>query len=166
MKKQQQNNDTLFTDDFPIVLSQLELDKAIQEFSQYDPYYVLSGCHEDNRKEIFDTLWRVFKDYADSHFLKQYKTQFHQRTWEMYVGYLLLQNNFKIKPLDKGPDFIVDDRAYIECVTCSHGDTANPYSVPHMPVSTIDDVRVYDVPVNEMILRITQALSEKYQKYQ
>ncbi len=163
---EQKNKDTLFTDSFPFVDSDVELDQIKQSFSQYDPYYITSGCIKE-RKEILDALWKIFEPYKDSHFLGQYKTQFHQRTWEMYVGCLLLQNNLQIKSLDEGPDFIVDDKEYIECVVCTRGDKNKPDSVPEMFVArTLDEMRVQDVPVDQMIMRMTSVIEDKHKIYQ
>lgn len=165
--KFQQNADTLFTDNFPIVNSDIELEKMKQKFSKYDPYYVVSGCTKE-RREKFDALWQVFNPYCDSHFLEQYKNKsnFHKRTWEMYTGCILLKNNMHIQSLDEGPDFIVDGIEYIECVAVSKGDPDKPNSVPEMFVATTpEEIRAESVPVDKMILRITSAVKDKYEKY-
>jgi len=158
--------ETLFTDNFPIITTDIELEKIKNNFPKYDQYYVASGCIKE-RKEKFDALWKIFEPYKDSHFLEQYKTQFHQRTWEMYVGCLLLRNNLKIKSLDEGPDFIIDDKEYIECVTCTGGDKDRPDSVPEMFVAhTSNEIRVQDVPVDQMIMRMTSVIKDKHEIHQ
>lgn len=157
---------TLFTDSFPLVDSDDELNRVKKKFIQYDPYYIASGCIEE-RKEKLDVLWNIFKPYKDSHFLEQYKIQFHKRTWEMYIGCVLLENKFLIKSLDKGPDFIIADKEYIECVACSRGDLDKQDSVPEMFVArSLGEMQVQDVPVEKMILRITSVVKDKHEKYQ
>lgn len=164
-KQTQQNTDTLFTDDFMTFESDIRLEQEIQKFSKYDSYYVVSGCVKE-RREKFDALWKIFKSYADSHFLKQYKNNFHERTWEMYIGCVLLQNNLSIKPLDKGPDFIVSDKEYIECVACTLGDENKPDSVPEIFIAkTPEEIHVQNVPIDQMILRITSVIKDKHEKY-
>lgn len=151
--------DTLFTDDFPVLSSEDELEEIKKKYSHYCDYYIVSGCSEE-RKEKFDRLWKVFKRYADSHFLKQYKTQFHQRSWEMYIGCVLLKNNLSIKSLDEGPDFIVNNDHYIECVACNNAEEGKPDHVPALQYGVAQDV-----PVEQIIMRITSTIKDKYYKY-
>ena len=166
MDNQGQQLNTLFTDDLPFVVSDIELEGIKQRFNQYDPYYIASGCIKE-RREKFDTLWTFFKPYADSHFANQYKLQFDKRVWEMYIGCILLKNTLKINSLDEGPDFIVDNNEYIECVACSNGEKNKPDSVPEIFLAqTYDEIRLQDVPDDQMILRITSAIAGKHKIYQ
>lgn len=152
---------SLFTIELPLVNTNEELEKIKNTYPNYDPYFIASGCIKE-RKEKFDALWAKYKSYADLHFLGQIKTNFHQRTWEMYLGNVLLSKELKIKSEDEGPDFIVDENLYIECVAPTKGDSAKPDSVPEMFVATKpEEIRVQDVPVDNMILRITQSIKDK-----
>ncbi len=160
-----ETQNTLFTDDFPLECTDVELEKLKGDFANYSTYYVVSGCSQDRRKK-FDSLWEKFKFFADSHFLKQYKLNFHKRTWEMYLGCVLLENNLKIEALDEGPDFIVDDQEYIECVSAEKGDLNKPDSVPLMYIAkTPEEIRMQEVPVDKMILRMRSVIKDKLEKY-
>lgn len=153
--------DPLFTVDLPLVNTNSELEKIKSLFPNYDPYFIVSGCKKD-RREKFESLWARFRPYADSHFRIQIKTNFHQRSWEMYIGNVLLVKNLLIQSKDEGPDFIVNDNFYIECVACTKGDKNKSDSVPEMYIATTpNQIRWQDVPTDKMILRITQVIKDK-----
>jgi len=157
---------TIFTDDFPIVTTDKELASILALYPNYDGYYVTSGCVQD-RRDRFNSLWPQFEPYADRHFLTDIKLQFHQRTWEMYVGNVFLKNNLQIVSDEMGPDFLVNSggkNIYVECIAPNTGDKGSPYSVPELKVGR-EIASVQDVPFDKMILRITQAINEKRQKY-
>lgn len=152
---------SIFKIELPLISTSNELDVVMKLYPKYDPYFITSGCIKD-RKEKFDKLWQKFQPYADTHFLSQVKINFHQRTWEMYVGNVLLEKNLSIASNNEGPDFVVNDNIYVECIASTKGEAGKPDSVPPMyvaknPAETI----VQDVPVDKMILRITQALKDK-----
>lgn len=162
---------SIFTDSFPLITTNLELDKIKSQYPKYDEYYVASGCIED-RKKRFDNLYTRFKPYADSNFLKEIKTNFHSRTWEMYLCNVLLSKSFFIKkpsdrqaiqmPINEGPDFVLTNGEYIECVACTKGNPEKINSVPQIQYArTPEEVEVIDVPTDKMILRITNAITEK-----
>lgn len=152
---------SIFTDALPFVKTNEELEKVKGIYPKYDSYYIASGCTKE-RREKFDNLWKNYKSYADSHFSMQIKTNFHQRSWEMYVGNVLLEKGLAIKSKDEGPDFIVSENLYIECVAPTKGDPEKPDSVPEMFIATMpEEIRVQDVPVDKMILRITQVIKDK-----
>ena len=122
---------SLFTVELPFVSTNKELEKIKVMYPKYDSYFIASGCVKE-RKEKFEKLWQNFKPYADNHFLTEIKTNFHQRSWEMYVGNVLLEKKLSIESKNEGPDFIVNDNIYIECVAPTKGDPAKPDSVPEM----------------------------------
>jgi len=153
--------DTLFTVELPIVNTSKELEKVKAMYRNYDPYFITSGCIKE-RREKFEKLWKNFKPYADSHFLDEIKTNFHQRSWEMYLGNVLLEKKLSIKSQDEGPDFIVNDNIYIECVAPTKGDPTKPNSVPEMFAAKMpEEIRVFDVPIDQIILRVTQGIKGK-----
>lgn len=153
--------DSIFNIDLPIVDTDIKLDKIKFLYKQYDPYFIASGCIKE-RKEKFNKLWIKYKPYSDSNFLSEIKTNFHQRTWEMYLGNVLLEKGLKIESYNEGPDFIVKDIGYVECVAPTKGDNIKPDSVPELYVAKRpEEVRVLDVPVDKIILRITQAIKNK-----
>jgi len=155
-----QNSQTLFTDNIPFSDSNVEIADLKKRFSNFDPYYVVSACIPD-RKKWFDDIWNVFYPYANEDFVKQYKLDFHQRTWEMYLGYILLKNKYSIEVTKKGPDFNVNNLHYIECIACNNARFNNkPDFVP-----PIINGLVNNYPKNEILLRIASAFYTKYCKY-
>ena len=160
-------DNSIFTDKFSEVKTDKESEKIKNSDSNYDPYYIASGCIKE-RQEKFDKLWRVFKPLADKHFLSDIKKHFHQRTWEMYFGTMLIQNDFDVSSFDKGPDFILnegkDEEIFIETVACEKGNSID--AVPEMFVAeNLKDIRVVDVPHDEMLIRLANSLDSKYKKY-
>lgn len=152
--------DSLFSDDFPEVSTQAELNALLEKYSRYDPYYVVSGSIPD-RRERFENLYKTFKGHADSHFLSNIKYQFHERTWEMYVGCSLLSRGIDFRPNDTGPDFLIENagkKVWIECVVCNEGDGND--KVPPLVYGSVGTV-----PENEMCIRIANALQKKYKEY-
>lgn len=153
--------DTLFTVDLPLIEGNEELEKVKALYPKYDPYFIASGCSKE-RREKFDRLWMKYKPYADRHFLNQVRTNFHQRSWEMYVGNVLLEKRLNLKSQDEGPDFVIDNIAYVECVAPTKGDPARPDSVPEMYFATTpEEIQVQDVPFDKMILRISGVMKDK-----
>lgn len=154
-------SDTIFTANLPLVKTAKELEGVKEMYPKYDSYFIASGCCKE-RREKFDKLWKKYKPYADRHFLNQIRTNFHQRTWEMYVGNVLLKKGLKLQSKNEGPDFVIDKTAYVECVAPTKGDPTKPDSVPEMFVATTpEEICVQDVPVDKMILRITQVIKDK-----
>lgn len=157
---------SLFSDDLPDIYSfpdpKGELEKLKAQYAElgYDDYYVFSGCIPD-RRVVFEKLWKDFEPLADSHFLKQFKSDFHARTWEMYLGVLFWRNGFKISSNDHGPDFVIatNPRVWIEAVTVKRGigDDAVPEIKPN---------GVGPLPEDEILLRMANAFTEKSIKYQ
>lgn len=149
----------LFLDELPLVSSEAELTAVKQQYPDLDEWYVASACCEERRK-AFEELWRHFEPFADNHFLDQVKKKFHQRTWEMYVGYTLSQKSLLFTSNSEGPDFFLNDGVYLECVACTPGTLGNVNSVPE---------HVYGewmpLPQCQIGLRIAQVFKEKSDKY-
>lgn len=152
---------SLFTDEFPTVTSKEELNDLKAQYPNYDSYYLASGSIAE-RKQKFDALYVKFEPYADSHFLQEIKINFHQRSWEMYLACVLLENGFTIISSDKGPDIkiILEGKTiWIECVAPTQGEGDDR-------VPDIFYGGVQNVPEEEMILRLSSSLKEKFEKYQ
>jgi hypothetical protein len=165
-KNETYTEDSLFFDGLPNVSTNQMLDIVKASYPAVDPYYIASACVEE-KKHRFDTLWREFEPYADRHFRNQVKINFHQRTWEMYVGNVLLGKGLSIQSKNEGPDFVIDKTAYIECVAPTKGDPTKPDSVPEMFIAIKpEETRAQDVPVDKMVLRITQAIKNKANQYE
>lgn len=154
---------TIFTVELPLVETNEELEKIKGMYPKYDSYFIASGCCKEER-EKFDKLWLKYKPYADNnrHFLNQIRTNFHQRSWEMYVGNVLLENKLAIQSQNEGPDFVISETAYVECVAPTKGDPLKPDSVPEIFFDTTPEkIHAQDVPDDKMILRITGVIKDK-----
>lgn len=161
MKANQKMQDIIFTTELPLAKTDEELEKIKKMYPKCDSYFIASGCIKE-RREKFNKLWINYSPYADSHFLSQIKIHFHQRSWEMYVGNVLLKKSFAIKSKNEGPDFIVSEHLYIECVAPTKGASTKPDSVPETFFATTPgEIRDQNVPVDKIILRITQVLKDK-----
>jgi len=79
------------------------------------------------------------------------------------MGNVLAQNRLPIKAWqDYGPDFVIDQIGYIECIAPTKGERGKPDSVPEMFVAeNLHEMRVFDVPSDKIILRITWAIKDK-----
>ncbi len=153
---------SIFTDDFPLIKTDQELQTLIKQYSDYDVYYVASGAIKE-RHDWFNFLYEKYYLYADSNFLSDLKKHFHQRTWEMYFGCVVLNLGIKLlSHKDNGPDLSFEynsKKVWIECVACEKGDGAD--KVPMMNYGVVESV-----PSDQMILRITSVLREKRSKYE
>lgn len=172
LKRETTMNNVLF-DELQIIsanrnLSEAEkkrLNEIKEQHPKWDQSYITIGCIAETR-QIFESLWPAFKDYADPHFLKEIKIQFHQRTWEMYMCNVLLSKGLSIASCNEGPDFIIKDSSgrdalYLECINVTRG--VGDDKVPELCPTT--EVRCYYPPEKEIILRITAAIKEKMEKY-
>lgn len=151
---------TLFTDELPIVTTDEELTALKTRYATYDEYYIASGAIADRRPR-FEELWKLYQPHADRHFLSEVKKQFHQRTWEMYVGCALLKNKISFSSENEGPDFLVqagERKVWIECIACNKGEGAD--KVPPLQYGVVQDV-----PEDEMCIRIAHALKTKKETY-
>lgn len=143
-----------------------DLRKIIDAQTKLDPCYVVTACILE-RRQLFESLWVQFEPSADRHFKKEIQKQFHQRTWEMYLANVLIDKNMPVKSYNKGPDLIVDNSIYIECIAPTNGDLTKPNSVPKVDYSKcLNKVVLESLPTEQMILRVTHSIGEKEKQYQ
>lgn len=140
---------------------QIEVLKS--QFSHYNDYYVVSAALAD-RKKYFEDLWQKYEPYADGDFVEQAQKRFHQKTWEMYMGNVLLSNGFVLARAGRNaPDLKINHserpNVWIECVCPEKGAQAD--RVPEMVYGM-----AVNVPEEEMLLRITNSFEEKSKKFQ
>lgn len=159
--------DSLFPPQLPSVQTNEELDVVKRAFPLLDECFIACGCSTD-RKDMLEKLWVNFSPYADSNFKTEIQQNFHPRSWEMYMGNVLLskkiltEKNINSKPRNEGPDFILDNGTYLECIACSKGDPKKESSVvPPFYAKKPEEMMAQSVPVDKMILRITQAFKNK-----
>lgn len=87
----------------------------------------------------------------------------------MYLCNVLLQKGLPIvQQRAEGPDFFIrnDAKAYIECIAPTPGAANNPDTVPEPYSARLNESqRLQAVPEQQILLRITQAIKEKADKY-
>lgn len=158
---------SLFLNELPLVDTKEELERIIARYKDCDPYFIVSGCIKE-RREKFNSLWNQFKFLADKHFLLQVKKEFHERSWEMYIGCLLNKYLKNIYSEDSGPDFVINkgekEEIFIEAVACKKGNSVD--AVPDMIIAEqLEEITVQDVPHDEMLLRLSSSIKYKANKY-
>jgi len=120
---------------------------------------------EDNyssNKLFIEQIWPIYRPYADRHFKKDAKFHFHERFWEMYLGVTLIKRGYSINgPISQGPEFYIDigsSKMWFEAIAPSRGEGND--AVPESPLE-----EVTETPQREILLRLTNAVAEKYKKY-
>ena len=157
----------LFSENLRLVETNRELVVLQKQFPNYDPGYICqaTAALRQKEKEWIEKLWEQYEPYADSHFTEDFKRQFAQRSWELYFGATLLNHGFKLgSNRGTGPDFDVrnenDERlSWVEAISIEQGNGND--RVPDMIWGVVQNV-----PEEEMMLRITNALDKKFKKYQ
>jgi hypothetical protein len=121
----------------------------------------------DPAREFIESLWNRFRGFADPHFLTEVRRDFHARFWEMYLTCALqeyaAQRGAVISCPKPGPDILLEhngDRVWVEAVVATNGIPGRPDTVvePNPDGSG-------KIPEEKLVLRYTNAISEKYRKY-
>ena len=137
-----------------------------------DPVYsALRDCdHLAAARNHVEELWQSFEPYADPRFPKNIAIEFQARYWEMYLGCLALQVGLPLLPTNgKGPDLRVmlpsGRSIFIEAQAPGPGTGQN--RVPEPKLINVDDFdAILDtVPVEQVVLRITSGIADKYKVY-
>jgi hypothetical protein len=118
--------------------------------------------HHEQSRAFVESLWSQYNTYADRHFLEDAKAHFTERYWEMYLGVALLNHGLQLIRLgNEGPEFYFvhnDRKIWVEAVAPGPGTTSE--RVPEVQYGEVSLV-----PTDKILLRFTNALSEKRQKY-
>ena len=106
-------------------------------------------------------LWSEFSPFADNNFSSAFADNLHCRYWEMYLGVSLLRKGFKLQPRTntEGPDLQIslgDNNLWVEAIAPNEG--SGPDAVPTLA----EHNRFERVPDEKIILRFTNAISEKW----
>lgn len=157
----------LFSEKFDPVKTDIELEDLKHRLSDYDPGYLCQAAsvHRAEIRVWMEELWKQYESYADSNFLTNFKHQFSQTSWELYLGTTFLSRGFKLGAhRDVGPDFDLrnnnDHRlAWVEAIAVTKGNGNDR-------VPDVEYRHVQNVPEEAMLLRISHALDEKFKKYQ
>ena len=129
-----------------------------------------SDAPSDNAKEcrtVAEKLWRQYHPYADSQFLIEIRKNFHARFWEMYLTCALLKyapsNCYSLTCPKPGPDIRLEHEGrviWIEAVVATDGTPGRADSITAPELNVVSTV-----PDEKIILRYTNALTEKNKKY-
>ncbi len=115
-------------------------------------------------KDFVEMLWGKFYPLADIHFLNDARNHFLQRFWEMYLAVSLLEHGFELhRHGDEGPEFYAiagESRIWFEAIAPGPG--AGPDQVPQLDFGKIEATTV---PTEQILLRFTNALTEKRTRY-
>lgn len=156
----------LFSDPFPLARTDKELELLFDLYPMFDKGYVCAGASTTHQrtKKWLEELWGQYEPYADTHFSSEFKRQFSQRCWELYLGSVLLNRRFKLeKPQRSGPDFKIRDQrtggaVWIEAIAVNKGDSND--RVPDIVYN-----QVVNVPTREILLRIASGIRTKHEVY-
>ena len=120
--------------------------------------------HQETRKFV-EELWQMYKPYAEPDFLENAKNKdgFHARTWEMYLGCVFLKHglNLQKKTKIKGPDLHLlwnNHSIWVEATAPESGSGGN--KVPEYRFNEVSDQ-----PSEQIILRFTSAIQEKFKNF-
>lgn len=156
----------IFSENFGQVSNDEELQDLFTKYPQYDPIYLCQAAAVNKKKarKWIEGLWQQFEPYSDRGFINSLKTCFSPRSWELYLGATFLNRGFLLDAHShQGPDFSVmkDGKrvTFVEAISVARGEGKD-----QVPVLRYDG-SVQDLPETQMILRITSALSEKYNQY-
>ncbi|MBF0474644.1 MAG: hypothetical protein HQK59_02250 [Deltaproteobacteria bacterium] len=115
----------------------------------------------------------------DRNFETEIKLDFYARFWEMYLTCALLkgapQHGYSIPDRKQrgynnhgGPDILLkhnDRRIWIEAVAAKNGDPTKADSLMEPGEHDSEDYEPPKIPVDKIILRYTNAINEKFEKY-
>ncbi|MGZ4956051.1 MAG: hypothetical protein ACXV8Q_13160 [Methylobacter sp.] len=118
--------------------------------------------HYEGTRQFISYLWVKYKPYADPHFLQDAKNHFLERFWEMYLAVTLIDRGFRLQRVgNEGPEFYIEQgskRIWVEAVAPGPGDGPDRVLEPESGVR-------YQVPTEKILLRFTNAIDIKRQKY-
>lgn len=125
----------------------------------------LSRCQ--TYRELVEALWVRYQPSQDPHFLKDARQHFLQRFWEMYLFVTLQEQGMNPqKGQTLGPDFYLEidgRRFWVEAIAPDGGEGED--RVPETHSDPPGEVIVRDVPKREILLRYTNALAVKRDKW-
>lgn len=149
-----------------------ELKELQEQYKEYDPAYITqaAGVPRKRIKEWLNELWKQYEPYADKDFAEKIKKEFSQRTWEMYLTCALLNRGFTLKKekveKTKGPDICLivgDKNIWVEAVTADVGEGKDKVEIHYD--NDIQNIRVYDYPEEQTLLRLRNSLDVKFKKH-
>jgi hypothetical protein len=114
-----------------------------------------------------EALWAEFYTFADPNFLTEIRRNFQARFWEMYLTCTMLQHaesrGYRVSCPKHGPDILLElqtSRIWVEAVAATNGTPGLPDTLQPNPKGDTT------IPEEKIVLRYTNAIQEKYRKYQ
>jgi hypothetical protein len=115
-----------------------------------------------DHKRYVEEIWARYYPLADTHFREDARSHFLQRFWEMYLAVALLEHGFELhRHGNEGPEFYVllgGRRVWFEAIA------PNPGEGPDQVLQLVSG-EMAEVPTEKILLRFTNALTEKRRKY-
>jgi len=141
-------------------------DSGVPDSEAHRDYLALRDSQTKNTRmarEWLHPMWEEFdrRGLADRAFLAEFARRPLHRWWEMHLGCALLASGVDLRRDEEAPDFwapLDGRRVWYEAKVVEEGVTAA--AVPDI----IYDLRARDVPIDQVRLRIRQAVLEKRKK--
>lgn len=106
-------------------------------------------------------------DCCDSHFIEEFRSgdlgKFASRLWEALLYARFQGQGWRMVSKDKGPDFLVDDRIYVEAVAAQPGDADKGGLPQEWQDGGVNTAGL--VPTDQMLLRWTSVIKTKRDAY-
>jgi hypothetical protein len=138
------------------------------------PYEAVRDAgHLSDVKAFIEQIWAEFRPPGDLNFLEDAKVHFHERTWELYVWYVLKSHGLNPQKTGRvGPDFFFthkDKTVWVEAIAPGIG--YGPDAVPRLRflndmLEAGEEPIAQDVPEEAILLRFTQAITDKLRKFE
>jgi len=113
-------------------------------------------------RAFIEDLWSKYRGLEDPHFLREVQTHFLERFWEMYLAVAFIEHGLMPKRGgDVGPEFWCQhegQKIWVEAVAPGAGGGDDRVEEPELGVAT-------SVPTEKILLRFTNAVSEKRKRY-
>lgn len=106
--------------------------------------------------------WTFFERHADKQFLKEIRSNFDERYWEMHLTTSLILNGYEVTCPEPGPDVgitYLGQRIWFKAVSPGPGDPGHPDCV-----AAPKPGEVSKTPNEKMVLRYLNSISEKYER--
>ena len=115
-------------------------------------------------KAFVEKLWALCHHLVDRPCRTDARKHFLQRFWEMYLAVTLLERGFDLYPgKKKGPEFYAllgNRRVWFEAIAPNPG--TGPDQVPPL---VFDEIEMATIPTEQILLRFTEALDKKRERY-
>jgi len=105
-------------------------------------------------------LWKIYKPFADEHFVIEMQRDFTARFWEMDLTCILMELGKGVKCAKPGPDIKVDGSIWVEAIAPTSGEESSPDKVPEIVTGIANSI-----DSEKITLRYTAAIEEKHRKY-